>query len=89
MEIILSKTFQKQARKLVENKKNLKAKINDCIIDYSKFFKKSKYYRKPLKWNWIGFDELEIWWDIRIIIKIRITEDQTVFEQIWTHSQLF
>lgn len=89
MEIIISRLFKKQSQKLVENKPNLKRKINDCIIDYSKNFKKSKFYRKPLKWNWIGFDELEIWGNVRIIIKIRISEDATIFEQIWTHSQLF
>ena len=89
MEIIFSKKFQKQAKKIIENKKNLKEKINFCIIDFQKNVRKSSFYRKKLTWNWIWFEELQIWWDIRIIIKIRIEKDKTVFEQIWTHSELF
>ena len=48
MEIILSKKFKKQAKKLVENRKNLKSKINLCIIDFQKNVRKSVFYRKKL-----------------------------------------
>ena len=89
MEIIFSRKFKKQAKKLVENRKNLKEKINLCIIDFQKYWRKSQFYIKKLTWNWIWFEELQIWWDIRIIIKVRIKEWKAVFEQIWTHSELF
>ena len=48
MEIIFSKKFQKQAKKIIENKKNLKEKINFCIIDFQKNVRKSSFYRKKL-----------------------------------------
>lgn len=59
MEIIFSKRFQKQAKKLVENKENLKSKINECIIDFSQHIRSSKFYRHPLKGAWQGFEEFK------------------------------
>lgn len=86
MEIIFSKTFKKQAQKLVENRKNLKEKINDCIKDFSACGRQSPYYRKKLRGDWFGYEELQIGGDIRIIIKIRFKETEAVFEEIGTHS---
>ena len=48
MELIFSKKFKKQAKKLVENRNNFKEKINECIKDFSINFRKSKFYRKKL-----------------------------------------
>ncbi len=88
MEVILSKRFIKQAKKLGENKKHLRNKIDDGIIDFSRHVRKSKYYRKALKGNYFGFEELQIGGDIRILIRIRMKNNIAVFEQIGTHSQL-
>ncbi len=89
MEIIFSKKFQKQAKKIIENKTNLKNKINEVIIDFAQQFRKSKYWRKKLSGNLFGFEELQVGGDIRIIIRVRISKEQVVFEQIGTHSELF
>jgi len=86
MEIIFSKAFKKQAKTLVQNRKNLKEKINECIIDFSKKGRKSMFYRKKLKGSLSCFEELQIGGDLRILISIRIEHDQVVFEKIGTHS---
>lgn len=88
MEIIYSKKFQKQAKKLIESRKILKAKINECIFDFSRNVRNSQFYRKSLKGDRIGYEEIQIGGDIRIIVRIRIREDKTIFEEIGTHSQL-
>lgn len=88
MELIFTKKFKKQAQKLGENKPNLKGKINECLKDFKQYGKQSKFYRKPLKYNWSGLDELQVEGGIRIIFKIRIIEGRTVLMQIGTHSQL-
>ncbi len=88
MEIIFSRRFKKQAKKIIENRKNFKNKINECIIDFSTKIRKSKYYRKKMSGNWNGYEELQIGGDIRIIIKIYIKNNSTIFEQIGTHSSL-
>jgi len=88
MELIFSKKFKKQAQKLVQNKPNLKARINDCLRDFARAGKQSQYYRRPLRHNWAGFDELQVGGDIRIIVRIRVVEGRAVLLQIGTHSQL-
>ncbi|MCD5382502.1 hypothetical protein LR002_00010, partial [Candidatus Gracilibacteria bacterium] len=70
-------------------RKNLKSKINLCIIDFQKNVRKSVFYRKKLTGNLIGFEELQIGGDIRILIKIRIEKGKTVFEQNGIYSELF
>lgn len=92
MELIISKKFKKQAQKLVENKSSLRSKINECLIDFSKNAKKSKYYRKQLnrkqlKGNLYGYDELQIGGDIRIIIRINKDQSSAVLVMIGSHSQ--
>ena len=89
MEIIFSKKFTKQAKKIGENKKNLRSKINDVIIDFSEKFRASQYYRKKLSGNLQGYEELQVTGDIRIIIRVRIINNMIVFEEIGTHSELF
>lgn len=89
MEIIFSRKFKKQAKKIVENKKNLQEKINNCIIDFSEQVRASKYWRKKLTGSMFGYEELQIGGDIRIIIRVRISHNMTVFEQIGTHAELF
>ena len=71
-----------------QNRKNLKPKLNDCIRDFSKYGRKSNYYRKKLSGNWYGYEELELGGDIRIIIRIHEIKPIAVFELIGTHSQL-
>lgn len=88
MEIIYSRRFKKQVKKLIENKKNLKNKVENCIIDFSENIRESRYYRKKMTGNWSRYEELQIGGDIRIIIKIYITKNSTIFEQICTHSSL-
>ncbi|PCI25620.1 hypothetical protein COB57_00135 [Candidatus Peregrinibacteria bacterium] len=86
MEIIFSKTFKKQAIKLIQNRKNLKEKINECIIDFAQNIRSSRFYRKRLKGNLKNFEELQIGGDLRILIRMSIQDQMTVFEQIGTHS---
>lgn len=88
MEIILSKKFIKEAKKLVESRPKLKEKINKCIIDFSKLGKKSVFYRKKLHGNLLRFEELEIGGDLRIFAIINKEENKAVFERIGTHSSL-
>ena len=88
MELIITKTFQKQAQKLVENKTNLKMRINECLRDFKENGKQSRFYRKPLRHNWLGFHELQVGGDIRIIVKIHVTNNRAVLMYIGTHSQL-
>lgn len=88
MELIVSKRFKKQAQKLVENNEKRKQKINHVLIDFSKNSRKSSYYRKPLKGNWYGYEEIQVGGDIRIICRINQDGTQAVLEHIGTHSQL-
>ena len=86
MEVVVSKNFKKQAKKIIKNKPKLKEKINHCIIDFSRNLKKSKYYRKKLKGNYYGYEELQIGEDIRVITRVNAKYDIIVFEEIGTHS---
>ena len=86
MEIIVSKSFKKQAKRIVKNKPKLKEKINDCIIDFAKNLKSSKYYRKKLKGNYYGYEELQIGGDISVIARVSNERNLIVFEKIGTHS---
>lgn len=40
------------------------------------------------RYSWKDIHELEIWWDIRILIELIIIEDKCYFLNIWTHSSL-
>ncbi len=86
--IIFSKKFIKEAKKITENNKNLKAKINFCIIDFSKNGRNAASYRKKLKGNLRPLEELKISGDIRIFIEIDEEKNIVVLERIGTHSQL-
>ena len=88
MELILSKRFKKQAQKLAKNNPKLKTKINNCLISFTKKGRNSKYYRKQLKDNWYGYEELQVGGDLRIIIRINKNSNQAALEMIGTHSQL-
>ena len=89
MEIIISRIFKKQAQKLVENKKALKEKINEVIVDFSGKGRRSNYYRKKLKGNYIGYEELQVGGDIRIVVRISFDEKKAVIQSIGSHSQLY
>ena len=88
MELIFSKQFQKNAKKLVESNKKTQEKVNNCLIDFSLHGRTSKYYRKKLKGRWFGYEELEIGGDIRIVIRIDKKVKRAVLENIGTHSTL-
>ena len=88
MELVISKRFRKEARKMVENKPNLVVKIDDCLLDFAEHGRHSKYYRKKLKGNWHGYEELQIGGDIRIIMVIQETKNIATLERIGSHSQL-
>ena len=88
MEIKLSNKFLKQVRKLVENKPNLKVKINQAIIDFAEHKRQATCFRKKLKGQWHGYEELEIGGDMRMIIRVNKEQTRAIFERIGTHSQL-
>ena len=85
---MINKRFKKKYNKLVENRPKLKNKVDNCIFDFSKHIRQSKYYRKPLKGNFLGYEELQVGGDIRIIVKINKERTIAVLEDIGTHSQL-
>ena len=92
----LTKNFNKEVRNYIQNNSNLEEKIIDCIYDFQKNLFDSKYYRKPLKngeFKNYNLHELQIWWDFRAIIQIKISinKDWTYtcyFINFWTHSSL-
>jgi addiction module RelE/StbE family toxin len=88
MELIFTKQFQKNAKKIAETHKHKKEKINDCLLDFSRNGRTSKYYRKKLHGKWIGYEELEIGGDIRIVVRIHKNEQIAILENIGTHSML-
>jgi len=88
MELKFKKLFKKNSKKLVEWKNNLKQKIEEVIFDFATKLFLSQFYRKPLKNLWKNIHELEIWWDIRIIVEVLILDNEIIFLNIWTHSSL-
>lgn len=88
MELIISRRFKKNAQKIIQNKQNLKKRINDCLVDFSAKGRSSDFYRKSLKGKWYGYEELQVGGDIRIIIRIHPNKKKAVIEDIGTHSQL-
>lgn len=91
-----TKNFKKEVESFVENNENLKIKVNTCIKDFQINKFESIYYRKPLKnWEFKNYDihELQIGWDFRIIIQIKISLNKDgsytcYFINFWTHSSL-
>jgi mRNA-degrading endonuclease YafQ of YafQ-DinJ toxin-antitoxin module len=88
MELVLTKKFIKQAKKLAQNKPNLKPKIQQCLRDFQQNDRASIYYRKPLKGDKAPLEELQVGGDIRILVDIGSDNTIAVCEQIGTHSQL-
>lgn len=86
-----TKTFKEEVMRFTQNNSSLKIKINDCIKDFQSKKFNSKYYRKPLK-NWkysnLEIHELQIWWDYRIIIQIKIEKNICYLINFWNHSYL-
>lgn len=91
-----TKIFKKEVWTYSQNYPALKDKINNCILDFEKNLFLSKYYRKPLKnWEFKNYDihELQIGWDFRIIIQIKISLNKDgsytcYFINFWSHSSL-
>lgn len=88
MELIFSKTFQKEAKKITQNKPKLKAHINECLIDFAVHGRQATCYRKKLKGRLKPLEELEVGGDIRIFIEIDESNSIAVLERIGTHAQL-
>lgn len=88
MELIFSKQFQKNAQKIAGSHKKKKEKINNCLLDFSRKGRTSNYYRKKLRGKWIGYEELEIGGDLRLIVRIHKNNQVAVLENIGTHSTL-
>ncbi len=88
MELIFSKKFQKKAKKLVEKRKNLKQKINLSLIEFAQKGRQASCYRKKLKGNLWGYEELQLGGDLRIIFRFNQKNNQAVLEDIGTHSSL-
>lgn len=88
MELVFKKLFKKNAVKLVRWNKKLESKINNAIFDFSKNLFDSDYYRKPIKVWKENIHELQIGWDIRIIVEVLVFDDKIIFLNIWTHSSL-
>lgn len=88
MELIFKKLFKKNSLKLIRWNVKLKEKINLVIYDFSINLFKSIYYRKQLKNIWNNIHELQIWWDIRIIVEVIVLDNVIIFLNIWTHSSL-
>lgn len=88
MEIIFKKNFLKNSKKMIKANSKLQEKLNNCILDFKKHLFSSNYYRKPLKSIWKDIHELQIWWDIRIIIEVLIIDEKCYFLNIWSHSSL-
>lgn len=92
----LTKTFRKEVLKFTKNDDDLAIKIKLCVKDFTINKFESIYYRKPLKnGEFKNFDihELQIGWDFRIIIQIKISlnKDGTYtcyFINFWSHSSL-
>ena len=92
----LTKNFKKEVKNFVQNNSSLEDKIYDCILDFEKNLFSSKYYRKPIKnWEFKKFDihELQVGWDYRIIIQIKISLNKDwsytcYFINFWNHSAL-
>lgn len=91
-----TKNFKKEVKSFVESNENLKIKVNTCVKDFQINKFNSIYYRKPLKngeFKNLDIHELQIGWDFRIIIQIKISlnKDGTYtcyFINFWTHSSL-
>ena len=88
MELVYSKKFKNEAKKLVENKVNLKIKVNKVLRDFMEKGREASCYRKPLKGQWFGHEELQVGGDIRIIFRMNEDETRVVLERIGSHSQL-
>lgn len=88
MELKFKKLFKKNSQKLVLWRNKMKEKINEVIFDFAENLFNSKFYRKNLKNLWKNIHELEIWWDVRIIVEVLVLDDVIYFLNIGTHSSL-
>lgn len=80
MKFIVTETFLAEVRKFAQNKPNLKARIEDCMLDFQERLFDSKYYRKPLK----GYEkedvhELQVGGDPRIFIQFCRKNDECYY----------
>jgi len=88
MILIFTKKFNKNRTKLFWNNKIINDKIAQVIIEFSEDKFNAKCYRKALKNIWKNIHELQVWWDIRILIQLIIEKDKCYFLNFGTHSSL-
>lgn len=60
MEFILTKTFEREMKKIVSNKPNLREHLLDVLSDFQEKLFDSKYYRKRLSGYKEDIHELQI-----------------------------
>lgn len=85
---IYAKKFKKQAKSLVQNRQNLKLKVETAVIDFLKEGRESHFYRKKLKGSLAPMEELQVTGDVRIFVTIDDHNRVAVLEAIGTHAQL-
>lgn len=86
MEVILSKRFIKQAKKVADGKPRRKEYINACIKSIAKDGRKSSHFRKEMKGEFLGYSEFQVGGDLRVLARFSSDKTRVVFEQIGTHS---
>jgi len=77
------KDLQKIKLKLAQN-----VKLNICVQALKNGFKLDKSARcKNLHGEWLGYSEISIGWDLRVVFKCH--EEQLELIRIGTHNKLF
>lgn len=87
MRFIYTPTFEKQFSDLVSNKSTLEDKVYNIMLDFENKLFESNFYRKPLTW-YKDIHELEVWWDIRIIVQFFMKDNVCYWLNIGTHATL-
>ncbi|MDD2916676.1 MAG: hypothetical protein PHH70_02435 [Candidatus Gracilibacteria bacterium] len=89
MQFFFTDIFKKEVKQHAQNNKNLRNRIDECILDFKEHFLDSRYYRKPLKgYEKEDIHELSVGGDPRIFIQIFKKEDECYFLNFGTHASL-
>lgn len=89
MKFIFTDIFRDELKKHVQNKPNMKIRVNECISDFQAKLFDSRYYRKSLKgYETEDVHELQVGGDPRIFIQLFRKDDECYFLNFWTHSSL-
>ncbi len=88
MEFTKTKTFEREVKKFVSNKHNLREHLLDALSDFQEKLFDSEYYRKRLSGYKEDIHELQIGWDHRAIIQFYMKEGKCYYLNFGTHSSL-